>query len=78
QAKAEMHAKISAMRERLLHSLRVQFENEIQRSLQRIHEAIAPYTRFVRAEQNKLKETQAELERIQKDLIRIKAAVEDI
>ena len=78
QAKAEMRLKIGTMRGQLVQSLRAQFENEIERSLQRINEAIAPYTRFVRAEQARLKETQAELERIKNELIRIQAAVEEL
>ena len=78
QAKAEMRQKIGAMRAQLVRSLRLQFESEIERSLQRINEAIAPYTRFVRAEQAKLKDTQAELERIRNELIRIQAKVEEI
>src|SRR3990172_9502485 len=78
QAKAEMRQKMGAMRAQLVRSLRAQFENEIERSLQRINEAIAPYTRFVRAEQARLKETQAELERIKNELIRIQAAVEEL
>ena len=77
QAKAEMRLKIGAMREQLVRSLRAQFESEIERSLQRIHEAIAPYTRFVRAEQSKLQETQVELERIQNGFIRLKTAIEE-
>ncbi|HSF79806.1 MAG TPA: dynamin family protein [Anaerolineales bacterium] len=78
QAKAEMRQKIGVMREQLVNSLRTQFESEIERSLQRINEAIAPYTRFVRAEQAKLNEAQAELVRIKNDLTRIKVAVEEL
>ena len=78
QAKAEMRAKIAAMREQLLHALRTQFEREIERSLQNINEAMAPYTRFVRAEQGKLVETQAELSRIKNDLEGLKVKVDEI
>jgi len=78
QAKAEMRAKIAAMREQLLHALRTQFEREIERSLQNINEAMAPYTRFVRAEQGKLVETQAELSRIKNGLEGLKVKVDEI
>jgi hypothetical protein len=57
QAKKEMRAKVAEMRETLITSLRAQFEREIQRSLRNIEEAIAPYSRFVRAERKKLMET---------------------
>jgi hypothetical protein len=75
QAKNEMREKIAAMREQLLHALRSQFEREIERSLQKINEAMAPYTRFVRAEQGKLVETQAELSRIKTGLEDLKVKV---
>ena len=42
QARAEMNAKVTALREQLSHSLHSQFEREIARSLQHINEAIAP------------------------------------
>ena len=42
QARAEMSAKVAALREQLSHSLRTQFEREIERSLQHINDAIAP------------------------------------
>jgi hypothetical protein len=58
--------------------LRTQFEREIERSLQNINEAMAPYTRFVRAEQGKLVETQAELSRIKNGLEGLKVKVDEI
>ena len=78
QAKAEMSVKIAALREQLIHSLRSQFELEIERSLQHINEAIAPYTRFVRAERGRLLDTQTELEKIKNELDRLKVKAEEI
>jgi hypothetical protein len=59
QGKAEMRRKITAMRDRLAGALRGQFEQEIARSARRIRESVAPYSRFVRAEGEKLTETAA-------------------
>jgi septal ring factor EnvC (AmiA/AmiB activator) len=78
QAKIEMRQKIAAMREQLVRSLRSQFEKEMEASLQKIHEAIAPYSRFVRAEQGKLAESRAELEKIDDELSRLKNQVEEL
>lgn len=78
QAKKEMREKVATMREKLARSLRVQFEQEIERSLQRVHEAIGPYTRFVRAEREKLTEMEATLGEIKQDLGRLKAKVEEL
>lgn len=78
QAKSEMREKIADMREQLLTALKNQFAREIERSLQNINEAMAPYTRFVRAEQGKLTETQVELNRIKNGLEGLKVKVDEI
>lgn len=77
QAKDDLRDKMSQMRTLLARSLTTHFERELERSLQRIREAIAPYTRFVRAEGDKLNASQDELERIKTELIRLKMMVED-
>lgn len=77
-AKNEMRTKVAELREKLVTSLRTQFEREIERSLHRINDAIAPYTRFVRAERGKLVESQGELDKIREDLERLKVLVEEI
>ncbi len=78
QAEREMREKIAAMRERLAAALRTQFESELERILQRIDNTIAPYTRYVRAERNKLTDSQAELERLQADLYRLRGEIESV
>ena len=64
QAKEEMRRKIADVRQRLSKALKTQFAAEITRSGDRIRESIAPYSRFVRAEGEKLKETEEELREI--------------
>ena len=78
QAEREMREKIAAMRARLATALRTQFESELERILQRIDNTIAPYTRFVRAERNKLMGSQTELERLQADLHRLRGEIESV
>jgi small GTP-binding protein len=77
QGKAEMRRKITAMRDRLASALRSQFEEEIKRSAARIRESVAPYSRFIRAEREKLNEAAsacrgslAALERVRAELER--------
>jgi small GTP-binding protein len=72
-AKSELRAKVERMRQRLMEALTGQFDHELGRSLQRIQEAIAPYTRFVRSERDRLTEVRAELRRIRDGLEAIKA-----
>jgi GTP-binding protein EngB required for normal cell division len=57
QAKAQMRRKIADVRARLSEALRTQFTEEIARSAARLDEAVAPYTRFVRSEGEKLRDT---------------------
>jgi small GTP-binding protein len=75
-AKKEMVERVAALRIQLTNALTTQFEKELNRSLQRINEAIAPYTRFVRAEQEKLQETQAELTEAERTQGRLRAEIE--
>ncbi len=77
-AKEDMRQKIGELREQLVHSLKAQFDQELERSLQRIQDAIAPYTRFVRAERAKLTTTRSEFDEIQKALTRLEAKVNDL
>ena len=63
-AKTELRAKVEQMREQLIAALAAQFDEERERSLQRIQEAVAPYTRFVRSERERLDGADADLRRI--------------
>ncbi len=53
-AKNDLDAKIEDLRQRLIATMTAQFERELAQSLQEIREAIAPYTRFIRSEHEKL------------------------
>ena len=76
QAKREMRGKVAEMRATLIQSLRVQFEREIQRSLRSIEEAIAPYSRFVRAERSRLNETNETLSQFKEQMERLRGQIE--
>lgn len=78
RAKLEMREKVSAMRTRLSAAMRAQFEGEAARSVQRIRDGIAPYSRFVRAEGEKLRAEQAELGRFAGELEAMRARVDTI
>jgi hypothetical protein len=77
QAKNEMRVRIAELREQLIGSLRAQFEKEMGRSVQEINGAIAPYTRFVRAEQTKLAEVKAGFEQTKTGLERLRVQAEE-
>ena len=75
QAKAELRGKIANLREQLTQSLRTQFEQEMERGMQNIKDAIAPYSRFVRAEQGKLEQVQSKLTETKTGLENLKLQV---
>jgi len=76
--KMKMLEKIASVRTRLINALRAQFEKEINRSVQHINEAIAPYTRFIRAESDKWLQTQATLDRLRNEMDQLKGRLERI
>jgi small GTP-binding protein len=75
-AKKELREKIEALRTHLMTSLTGQFDREIEASLRRIDEAIGPYTRFVRAERERLTEVRGELRGVDEGLVRLRSRVE--
>jgi small GTP-binding protein len=74
-AKVELRRKVEEMRSRLMAALTGQFDHELARSLQRIREAVGPYTRFVRAEGERLNAARQELRRLRDELDRVREAV---
>jgi hypothetical protein len=78
QGKMKMLEKIASVRTNLINTLRAQFEKEIHRSVQHINEAIAPYTRFIRAESDKWLQTQANLDRFRNEMDQLKGRLERI
>ncbi len=68
QASAEMHRRVQALRATLSQALRGQFEHEIQRSVEHFREALAPYTRFVRAEHERITQGLDALTEVQREL----------
>ena len=76
QAKEEMRKKIADVRARLSEALRRQFDKEVARSGDRIREGIAPYSRFVRAEGEKLRTMEQELRDISTALESLRARID--
>ena len=76
KAKDEMRAKIADVRKRLSDALRKQFSTEITRSGDRIREGIAPYSRFVRSEGEKLRTVDDELREISAAIASLRARIE--
>jgi small GTP-binding protein len=77
-AKQELHDKIAGLRTQLMGTLTSQFDRELDRSVRRIEEAIAPYTRFVRAERSHLTEARTELGALRDGLAALQAKIEQL
>jgi small GTP-binding protein len=78
RAKAELQAKLETLRGQLMAAMTEAFERELNRSVQRLREAIAPYTRFVRSEQQKLDRVAGDLAQISSSLGEIRARIEEL
>jgi small GTP-binding protein len=76
KAKAAMREKVADVRQRLSNALRAQFKEEIARSTARMRDSIAPYSRFVRSEGEKLRDTDARLASLGRDLERVRQQVD--
>lgn len=76
RAQAQFRERSDALRERLIGTLRQQFAGELDRSIARIREAVAPYTRFVRAERDKTAALHEELTDTAAKLRRLRVGIE--
>ena len=78
KVKAQLRARIGDLRRRLDTAITQQFESELTASVQRIREAVAPYTRFVRVEREKLETLGADLQRAESEWARLRRSLEDL
>ena len=76
QAKAQLRERIERMRADLMSGLRAQFQKEVDRSVRSVMDAVAPYTRFVRGESEKLTGIDRELEEIGAHLTQIRHEID--
>ena len=68
QARAEFRERTEELRRRLGETMRRQFESELERSIERIREAIAPYTRFVRTEHARMTDAVGVMEEVGREI----------
>jgi small GTP-binding protein len=73
--KAELRDKIGILREQLDEAMTQQFEHELADSIQRMREAVGPYTRFVRVEREKLEQVASGMEGARQELAQLRAGV---
>lgn len=78
QAKQELKTKTEALRDQLHRVLNDAFEREIERAMDRLREAMAPYSRFVRSEHQRLQSLRDELGDVAAELRRLQARAENL
>ncbi|PKO06141.1 MAG: dynamin [Chloroflexi bacterium HGW-Chloroflexi-3] len=78
KANLELTKKIKMLREQLVSTLNTQFNHEMDRGLERINAAIAPYTRFVRSEKDSLDQVNEELNQLQIHLMNLEKQVKQM
>lgn len=75
KARAEFREKTEALREKLSEVVSRQFDSELNRSIERMREAIAPYTRFVRTEHARMTEARATLAELNSEADALKTEI---
>jgi len=78
KVKSELRAQVNELRDQLDRAITHQFENELTQSMQRLRDAIAPYTRFVRVEREKMEKLDAELRLIKSNVTQLRGAVQEL
>lgn len=78
KVKSELRAQVNELRDQLDRAVTHQFENELTQSMQRLRDAIAPYTRFVRVEREKMEKLDAELRLIKSNVTQLRGAVQEL
>ncbi|MGI8977422.1 MAG: dynamin family protein [Thermomicrobiales bacterium] len=76
QARRDFHARSEELQSRLLIVMREQFDHEQNRSITRIDEAVAPYTRFVRSSQGEMERMRDDLDGIRNELASLRHQIE--
>lgn len=73
KAKKELSDKLTTLRDRLVSTLTEQFQREMKRSAQRVEDTVAPFSRFVRAENEKYTNQHDSLEELEAHLLGLQA-----
>lgn len=76
RAQQEFRKRTLELKDRLSQAMSSQFNTELARSIERIRDAIAPYTRFVRMEQERMSTAEENLAEVERSLDKIRGDVE--
>jgi len=77
-AKRKFDEKMQELRQRVHNLMNEQFNKELSGSIQRIYDALAPYMRFVRAEQEKVVGVRRQLAPLEAEMLKLKGTIEQM
>lgn len=75
RAQTEFRERTTELRNQLVAAMTRQFDLELRRSMERLREAVAPYTRFVRVERDRIGTAHARLQETQRELDALRARI---
>jgi len=75
-AKKDLSEKVASVRRKLMKALTDQFDRETRRSVERIGDAMSPYTGFVKGETARYQTARQDLDRLAADLVQVKSRIE--
>lgn len=73
KARQQLADNLEALRQKLMAGLTQQFEREMQRSARRVEDTVAPFSRFVRAEQEKIAKRQRTFVELEAHIVGLKS-----
>ncbi|HAE83320.1 MAG TPA: dynamin [Ktedonobacter sp.] len=77
-AKRKFDEKMQELRQRLHNLMNEQFNKELNGSIQRVYDALAPYIRFVHTEQEKVTSIRQQITPIEADIMKLKGTIEQM
>jgi len=77
-AKRKFDEKIQELRQRLHNPMNEQFTKELSGSIQRVYDALAPYIRFARTEQEKVTSIRQQITPIEAEILQLKDTIEQM
>ncbi|MBT3187523.1 MAG: GTP-binding protein [Anaerolineae bacterium] len=78
QAKDDFKEKMTTLRSKLINSLTTQFGNESESAIDRIKNGVAPYTRYITSERERIEKSEATLTELQQSLSTLRARSEAV
>jgi hypothetical protein len=78
RAKRDFDEKMEELRTRLHDAMQEQFRKELNNATSRVQDAIAPYTRFVRAEQEKTTAMRERITQLNSAVLALRNTIENV